>query len=291
MNRYLQQISITIATVAALSATALAAEGTVTSDSTLRLRAEANTTSAIMANMPASSVVEVTAVTEGGWYQVSYNGHQGYASGEYLTVDDVASLPVIKDPVYGLINDGPLNVRTGPSTENTVAKIYTAGTVLTITDDSNPEWYQTEEGYVSAQYIDIISAEEAAEIRATASNSGSAVVDYAMQFLGYRYVYGGNTPSGFDCSGFTQYVYKNFGVTLNRSSRDQVYNGTEVSRANLQAGDLVLFAKGGTTITHVGLYIGNNKFIHASTSTTGVIISDMDSAYYTTGFVCGRRIL
>ncbi|MFI3254371.1 MAG: NlpC/P60 family protein [Eubacteriales bacterium] len=291
MNRYLQQITITMTAVLALSTSALAAEGTVTADSSLRLRAEANTSSAIMANMPANASVEVLAITESGWYQVNYNGNEGFASGEYLTVADTSSLPLIKDPVYGVINDGPLNVRTGPSTEDSVSTIFAAGTVLVVLDDSNPEWYQIEEGYVSAQYIDIITAEEASVLREAAAKSGSAVVDYAMQFLGYRYVYGGSTPSGFDCSGFTQYVYKNFGVTLNRSSRDQVYNGTAVSRSELLPGDLVLFAKGGSTITHVGLYIGNNQFIHASTSTTGVIISDMDSAYYTTGFVCGRRIL
>ncbi len=291
MNRYLQQITVTMASVAALSLSVLAAEGTVTAADSLRLRAEANTTSAILANMPSNEVVEVLAVTEGGWYQISYNGHQGFASGDFLSVTDSDSLPLIKDPVYGVINDGPLNVRTGPGTEHSVETIYAVGTVLVITDDSNPEWYQLEEGYVSAQYVDIITAEEATKLRAEASKSASAVVDYAMQFLGCRYVYGGTTPSGFDCSGFTQYVYKNFGVTLNRSSRDQVYNGTEVSRSELLPGDLVLFARSGTTITHVGLYIGNNQFIHASSSTTGVIISDMDSAYYTAGFVCSRRIL
>ena len=112
-------------------------------------------------------------------------------------------------------------------------------------------------------------------------------------FLGYRYVYGGASPSGFDCSGFTSYVYKQFGYKLNRSASDQLDNGTPVSRNELQPGDIVIFKKGNSSkrATHVGLYIGNNQFIHASTAKVGVIISRMSDAYYTTGFVGGRRIV
>ena len=114
-----------------------------------------------------------------------------------------------------------------------------------------------------------------------------------MQFLGYPYVYGGSSPRGFDCSGFTSYIYKQFGYSLKRSASDQLDNGTSVSRSELQPGDLVMFKKGSSSrrASHVGIYIGNNQFIHSSTSRVGVIISGMDEAYYTSGFVGARRIV
>lgn len=154
--------------------------------------------------------------------------------------------------------------------------------VLTILETLDG-WYKVEEGYVSADYVTIIDAAEAAS-----SGSASEVVDLAMQYLGYPYCYGGSSPSGFDCSGFVRYVYSQFGCSLNRTASAQMSNGTSVSMSELQPGDLVFFLKSGSgasRASHVGIYIGGGQFIHASTSSTGVIISDMDSAYYTTGFV------
>ena len=165
---------------------------------------------------------------------------------------------------------------------------FSTGKVLTILETLDG-WYKVEEGYVSADYVTIIDAAEAAS-----SGSASEVVDLAMQYLGYPYCYGGSSPSGFDCSGFVRYVYSQLGCSLNRTASAQMSNGTSVSMSELQPGDLVFFLKSGSgasRASHVGIYIGGGQFIHASTSSTGVIISDMDSAYYTTGFVGGRRIL
>lgn len=121
----------------------------------------------------------------------------------------------------------------------------------------------------------------------TSSQTGSSVISYAKQFLGSKYVYGGTTASGFDCSGFTQYVYKHFGVTLNRTAAAQYSNGTSVT--NLQAGDLVMFGKSG--INHVGIYIGGNTFIHAANPGRGVTTDTLASGYYKTNYVGARRIL
>lgn len=90
--------------------------------------------------------------------------------------------------------------------------------------------------------------------------SSDALVVYAAKFLGVRYVWGGNTPNGFDCSGFTKYVYSHFGVHLNRVAIDQAKQGVHISKADLRPGDLVFF---GSPIHHVGIYVGNNSFIHA----------------------------
>lgn len=122
---------------------------------------------------------------------------------------------------------------------------------------------------------------------------GVEVVEYAKQFLGCRYVPGGSSPTtGFDCSGFTTYVYKHFGISLNRSSKGQINNGVAVSRNNLQLGDIVIFNNSrNTAIGHVGIYIGGNKFIHAANSKEGVTITSLSSSYYNTRFVGARRVI
>ncbi len=120
----------------------------------------------------------------------------------------------------------------------------------------------------------------------TTSASGSAVVSYAQQFLGCKYVYGGTSTNGFDCSGFTQYVYKHFGINLNRTAAAQYSNGKSVTQ--LQAGDLVMFGKSG--INHVGIYIGGNTFIHAANPGRGVTTDSLSTGYYKTNYVGAKRI-
>ena len=123
----------------------------------------------------------------------------------------------------------------------------------------------------------------------SASGSGVAVVAKAKSYIGYKYVYGGSSPStGFDCSGFTSYIYKQFGVSLNRTAAGQYSNGTAVSRANLQPGDLVMFGKSG--INHVGIYIGGGMIVHAENKTTGVTTDTINSGYYNNNYVGARRI-
>ena len=122
------------------------------------------------------------------------------------------------------------------------------------------------------------------------SDLGNQIAQYALQYVGYPYVWGGTTPAGFDCSGFVQYVYKQFGYTLNRIACDQALNGVAVDINALQPGDVLCFYSGSNYIGHVGIYIGDNKFVHASTSTTGVIISELSGYYYNRGFIA-RRIV
>lgn len=137
--------------------------------------------------------------------------------------------------------------------------------------------------------------ETTATIKEEEKITGEDVVNYAKKYLGYKYVYGGTSPSkGFDCSGFTYYVYKHFGYTLSRSSSGQASNGTEVKKEDLKPGDLVIYKNTSLTkIGHVGIYIGDNKMIHASEPGVGVIITDINSKShkYPQRFVMGRRIL
>lgn len=163
-----------------------------------------------------------------------------------------------------------------------------------ISDKKVPETTSRgEETSRSEEKVTPIEKEESKEDNTTSATSGEAVVEYAKQYLGYKYVSGGSTPEkGFDCSGFTQYVYKHFGISLSRSSKTQSKNGTAVDRANLQKGDLVIFnGDSNKTIGHVGIYIGGGQFIHASNPTDGVKITALGSSYYNSRYVGARRVI
>lgn len=285
-----------------LSTPALASTGTVnTEGSTLRLRSEASTKGTVLKKLAHNSLVDVLEVLDNGWCQVSYDGLTGYVSSEYLIISEKAApaevpaevsaqaadeaAPASEDEtLYVKVTTGTLNIRSGPSTDTEKVGTLYAGRVVQVLEVLDG-WYRIEDGCISSEY--------AIPVDPSQVSKGQEIADYAMQFLGYRYVYGGTSPKGFDCSGLTTYVYKQFGYTLNRTCSGQLDNGTPVSMNELQPGDIVIFRKGNSSkrATHVGLYIGNNQFIHASTPTKGVIISKMSDSYYTTGFVGGRRIV
>ena len=284
------RISAAVLAAVTMATPAFAAPGTVNAEGGLRLRNGIGTDAAIITTLPNGTQVDVSGITDEGWFQVNYQDTMGYVSGEYLILneDDVQSMEVVGEPVYGRVIEGPLNVRSAPTTDSKRLRQVHRYSVLQIIDEVDG-WYEIADGFVSADYVEIIDASEA-----VSSGSGSEVVDYAMQFLGCAYVYGGTSPRGFDCSGFVKYVFSNFGVTTNRTASAQMDNGTPVSMSELMPGDVVFFKKSGSRASrasHVGIYIGDGQFIHASTSRTGVIISDLDSAYYTTGFVGARRML
>lgn len=120
------------------------------------------------------------------------------------------------------------------------------------------------------------------------NKSSSQVANYAYNFLGRPYVYGANGPNAFDCSGFTSYVYRHFGVSLPRTASSQFSVGSAVSRNNLAPGDLVFFNTVGY-LGHVGLYIGGGDFIHAASSGR-VKISSLSEGYYRTRYAGARRV-
>jgi cell wall-associated NlpC family hydrolase len=107
----------------------------------------------------------------------------------------------------------------------------------------------------------------------------SQVVSAANKLMGTKYVYGGNTTKGFDCSGFIGYVYKKVGVKLPRTSAAMYKTGKKVSKKNLKAGDLVFFNTSGKGVSHAGIYIGKGKFVHSSSS-KGVSVAKINDPYY-----------
>lgn len=256
--------------------------GTVTSDTGLNLRSEASTDAAVLATLDYGTQVDVLSTSgDGTWHKVTYNGMTGYMSGDYLQVTE--------EQLYGQVMDGPLNIRSGPGTECGTVGSLSTGAIVEIEElvGGYGGWYKIEQGYVSSDYVAQVDASVAAS-----SGKGSQIAQYALQYVGCPYVYGGSSPSGFDCSGFTTYVMKHFGYSINRTASSQMDNGTSVSKSQLQPGDLVFFNSGNSSkrATHVGIYTGNGQFVHASTSTTGVIISDLNSSYYSSTYVGARRL-
>lgn len=209
-----------------------------------------------------------------------------------------------------------VNVRKKASKDSEIIKKLVKNAKVTVVSTSNG-WSKIKingtEGYISSEYLSDTQVEEdtpsgnttnntnkttnrsletsRTEI-ITNSNTGENVVAYARTFLGSKYVLGGVGPNSFDCSGFTAYVYKKFGVSLSHSASAQANVGTKVEKANLQLGDLVLF-KGatGNGIGHVGIYIGGNQFIHASNPTDGVKITSLSTSYYKARYVTARRLM
>ena len=372
-----KRLAAGILCVSTMIAPALAVAGvTNTGSSKLNMRAQASSSASVLAKIPGGSTVEVLNTDTAGWYQVSFSGMTGYVASQYVDLKQSAETSVQR----GRTNDGPLNIRSGPGTGYGKAGKLSAGTEVTILESVNG-WYRIEQGYVSADYVTLLTtAAPAAAVPAettseapveapansaapedspsetlcgrvvtgslnvrsgpgtgydkcgkiyagktveiletldgwyripegyvsadyirvmdesdlTASGVAAQVVDTALSFLGYPYVYGGSSPKGFDCSGFTSYIYKQFGYSLNRTCSGQLDNGTPVAMSELQPGDLVIFKKYANSAgraSHVGLYIGGGEFIHASTAKVGVIINKLSDAYYTTGFVGGRRII
>ena len=124
------------------------------------------------------------------------------------------------------------------------------------------------------------------------TGTGQDIVNYAETFLGVPYVYGGTSPSGFDCSGLVYYCYKHFGYSVNRTAAGLAYSGTPVSSSSLQVGDVILFTSiDGSYVGHTGIYIGNGQFIHAPHTGDVVKISSLSDAYYTNHYWGARRII
>lgn len=291
---------LTTLTAAALALSAAAAEESVgvgaVTGSSVRLRAEASTSSEILVTMDKGSVVAFLSETpEDDWYHVAFAGNEGYVHADYVIRD--------KDNVfttYGRANCGGVRIRTEASTESDVAATITEGTAFTVTGFQDG-WYSVKckygtTGYIRSDLVDLIPSLDYGTT--SASSSGSAIVALAQKHLGTRYVYGGASPKGFDCSGFTMYVYSQFGVSLPHTATGQWQSGkgTRVySISALQPGDLVFFndpsRNAGKACSHAGIYTGDGQFIHSSSSRSGgVIVSSLTSGYYNTYFVGGIQV-
>lgn len=211
------------------------------------------------------------------------------------------------------VNTSSIYVRKGPSTDTEIIDSLILNATVKVTAE-NGDWYKVEvdgkTGYIAKRLLadkqvsttsrgDVERQEEkptngVQNNQVPQTSKGNQVVEYAKKYLGCKYVYGASGPNTFDCSGFTMYVFRNFGVSLSHSATAQSRVGTYVAKENLQLGDLVFFTdyETGHGIGHCGIYIGDGNFIHASSGTGYCVkISTLTSGSYLKRYGTARRIV
>ncbi|MDD3746376.1 MAG: NlpC/P60 family protein [Anaerostipes sp.] len=218
--------------------------------------------------------------TSGSWTKVKYNGAYRYVSTSYLA--KAASTSTYSRYVTA----SSLKIRKSAKSSAKVVGYYSKGKKVTCYGTSG-SWtkvkYNSAYRYVSTSYL----AKSITTTKTSSSVSGTSVVNYALQFVGNPYVWGGSSlTKGADCSGFTMAVYAHYGYSLPHSSISQRSSGRAVSSSSRQAGDLICYNTIGG-VGHVALYIGNNKVVHAGSSSTGIHTSTWN--YRSVN--CVRRIL
>ncbi|UPA31054.1 SH3 domain-containing protein [Terrisporobacter glycolicus] len=268
----------------------------------LNVRKGAGTSYSVITTLSHGTKVTVKS-TSNGWSKITSGSVTGYVSSAYLSSHkpSTGNDSNNETSTTKYVDSKPgLNVRRGAGTSYSVITTLNHGTKVTVKSTNNG-WSKITSGsvtgYVSSTYLTSTkpSSGGSSDSNTSTSTSASKVISYAKKLLGKPYVWGAQGPSGFDCSGFTYYVFKNAaGITLPRTSSLQSHYGTYVSRSNLKAGDLVFFDTVGSNnggVTHVGIYIGNGQLIHAASGQGKVVINNMNSSYYVNTYVNARRVL
>lgn len=234
---------------------------------------------------------------EGDWYKIQSGKVTGYVKGEYLLTGEAAAARAqeVKTTV-ATTNTQTVYLRTEPNTDCTIWTAMPEGEDILVIEDQG-EWIKVDldgdECYVYSEYVDLSEqlpkAMTMTEVRygEGVSDVRVALVNYACQFIGNRYVWGGTSlTNGVDCSGFTMRIYEQYGIYLPHKASAQAGYGTRISPSEARPGDLFFYSNGGG-INHVAIYIGNGQVVHASTPKSGIKISN---AFYRTP-ACVTRLL
>lgn len=267
-------------------------------DNHLNIREEPNENGKLIGKLSKDAACEILEIDENGWAHIKSGKVEGYCSTEFLYLGDEAVARGHEvASMIAIVNTQTLKVRGEPNTESIVITLIPQEEELEVVEVMENGWIKflldDEEAYVSGDYVDVEERLEKA-VTLTELKYGQGVSDvrvdmvqYAKQFVGNPYVWGGTSlTNGTDCSGFTMSIYRKYGVSLPHHAASQAQLGTKVDISSAQPGDLVFYAKNGS-INHVAMYIGNGQVIHASSPKTGIKISSWN--YRTPA--CIRRYL
>ncbi len=254
----------------------------------LNIRQKPGTDEKIIGKLPSFAGCEILEEQD-GWYKIRSGNITGFVSADYILTGDPARQAAMEHAeLMAIVSTDVLNARMEPTTE---AKIWTQisnneryhvveqldGWVKIEFDESNDESGESTYAYVSTDYVDVRYAlDEAIKFSPAEENASlrSRMVNYALQFLGNPYVWGGTSlTNGADCSGFTLSVYKKFGISLPHYSGSQAQMGTAVKSSNMRPGDLIFYGNSSGKINHVAMYIGNGQVVHAASKRSGIKIS------------------
>lgn len=277
--------------------------------SAANLRKTADTAGEILTTVALNTEVNISG-EENGWYKVTYGQYNGYILKTLISETTVTTTTTSRSNEQsrtttktGYISVNIANIRTEANTKSTILTKLNQKDQIEIVGEEN-DFYKininNQTGYVAKRLtvdsLDKIISNNSLQVTTTdnaTSNinitvngnlpSGSAISDFAKKYLGYSYVWGGKSPStGFDCGGFTSYVYSSLGYT-----KYTKYDGIEVAKTDLQPGDLIYF---NNAVGHVGIYVGNGQFIHAANAERGVVIDTMTSGYYSEYYSYAKRM-
>ena len=262
----------------------------------LNVRKGAGTDSKVVGKMSNHDACEILGKKD-GWIKIKSGKVKGYVKSGYLLMGDAALAIAEKEvETVATVNTTTLRVREDTSTDSAIVSLVGEGEDLVV-EKIVDDWYKVEvddqKGYISGDYVTIsqklptASSVEELENGTGVSDTRVSLVQYALQFVGNRYVWGGTSlTNGIDCSGFTMQIYARYGISLPHHAASQPGYGTRISASDAQPGDLFFYGSG-STISHVGIYIGNGQIVHASNARTGIKISN---AYYRTP-ICVARYL
>lgn len=257
-------------------------------DSYLNVREEPSSDAIIVGKMLSNNACEVLSVVEGSdgyWLEIQSGEVYGYVNADYVATGEDAK-EIGREAAHRrvIISTETLNVRSEPTEESAIwtqANGHEQYDVVQELDGWIEIELDTETGFVKSDYVEVrytlskavpytqeqIEAQQQQSLR-------SQIVEYAVQFVGNRYVWGGESlTNGIDCSGFTMKVYEHFGIYMSHYSGSQAYEGRSIREDQLKRGDLIFYAKNGT-INHVAIYIGDGQVVHAKSKSAGITITD-----------------
>ena len=299
-----------ISIIASMSTVFAGANGTIaygaaTVDTqALRLRSGPGLEHPVVMLLTEGDIVVILERTNSEWFRVNFHGYVGFVS-----------VPLLRDILtaenfnaQGRVTGARVNIRARPNISSDLLATVSEGAVVTVIGINNG-WYKVRHnghtGYIRSDLMVIIEGQRAAALSRPLVTSpaapappanltlGQQIVEFALPYIGTRYLWGGASPAGFDCSGFVTYVFRNFDISVTRNASGQWRdNGVRIAKSELSPGDLVFFSSNGLgTVTHVGIYIGDDEFVHASRNGVGVVISRLDSAYYLRVWHGAKRLI